>query len=194
MTASPPEPCRSGFYGKLPSRGDFIRHGLPSSFVRPLDQWWQVVLSEGRALLGEAWNGLWMEAPVWCFRLPSGCCGPHAAVGFWLPSIDRSGRLFPLTVALVAPDWATVAPFEASFLQAAEPLALLALEHDHSPDMLAAALDAIPLLPATAPPEPATALWTTTGSPHVRPTSFTSGAMPDGPRFATMLRDAESHA
>ena len=33
-----------GFYGKLPSIGDFVSRRLPSDFIRPWDQWLQETL------------------------------------------------------------------------------------------------------------------------------------------------------
>ena len=36
-----PLDVRVGFYGKLPSRGDFLRESLPRDFVEAWDAWWQ---------------------------------------------------------------------------------------------------------------------------------------------------------
>ena len=40
----------SGFWGKLPARGDFVRAGLPRSFVEPWDAWLQSALQVPQAL------------------------------------------------------------------------------------------------------------------------------------------------
>ncbi|MBV9655534.1 MAG: type VI secretion system-associated protein TagF [Acetobacteraceae bacterium] len=88
-----------GFYGKIPSRGDFVRAGLPSSFVEPWDAWLQTVLPAARATLGDDWDAVWLKAPVWRFLLPAGHCGPAAVLGLWMPSVDAAGRQFPLTFA-----------------------------------------------------------------------------------------------
>ena len=87
---------RCGFFGKLPARGDFVRAGLPRSFIDPWDAWLQQVLPASRRILGEAWEPAWLEAPVWRFALPPNLCGPEPVVGLWLPSVDRAGRYFPL--------------------------------------------------------------------------------------------------
>src|SRR5690242_17623822 len=92
-----------GFFGKIPSRGDFVRAGLPGGFVRPWDEWLQLVMAGSRVRLGSDWLPAWMEAPVWRFLLPAGICGPDPVLGVWMPSVDLAGRHFPLTLAIVAP-------------------------------------------------------------------------------------------
>ena len=179
-----------GFFGKIPDRGDFIRHGLPQSFLAPLDAWWQRVLPGSRTVLGDAWSDAWMEAPVWRFAFAPGVCGP-AAAGLWMPSTDKAGRLFPLTFAVTAAGWADVAPYGA-FLDAAEQAGLRALEDTATPEAITAALAA-----AAAPggdtipaPTPGTALWWTTGSPRVQPTRLSTTGLPSSLQFAAMLDEA----
>ena len=91
-----------GFYGKLPARGDFVRAGLPRDFIDPWDGWLQSVMAGSRALMGDAWLPAFLEAPVWRFTLPPGMCGAQAAFGLMLPSVDRAGRYFPLTFAVLS--------------------------------------------------------------------------------------------
>ena len=89
-----------GFYGKLPARGDFVARGLPRDFTRPLDAWLSEAVAGSREVLGqERWLAAYLVAPVWRFSLPPGACGPAAAVGLLLPSVDRTGRYFPLCFA-----------------------------------------------------------------------------------------------
>jgi len=184
----------AGFFGKVPSRGDFVRGGLPPGFVRALDGWWQAVIPASRAALGEgAWTEAWMEAPIWRFRLSPGLLGPLAAAGLWLPSTDRVGRLFPLTLAAVAPAWRDLAPL-GGFLDAAEAIGLEAVEADPAPEALEAALRR-----AAAPDgsaggtagrmeDPRGAAWWTEGNRLVPPGPRRAAAMPDGAAFAAMLR------
>jgi type VI secretion system ImpM family protein len=95
----------TGIYGKLPSYGDFVRRGLPQSFVQPWDAWLQVCLGELRETFGPDLAPLWSHAPAWRFRLPAGVCGDATVTGVMLTSEDSVGRLFPLTLAaVVAPD------------------------------------------------------------------------------------------
>ena len=93
-----------GFYGKLPSCGDFVGAGLPRAFVRAWDGWSARALPASRDRLGPAWQAAWLEAPVWRFALPVGACGDQRAFGVWMPSVDRVGRYFPLVLAACAED------------------------------------------------------------------------------------------
>ncbi|MFK3798482.1 type VI secretion system-associated protein TagF [Pseudomonas sp. NPDC088444] len=88
-----------GFYGKLPSRGDFVSRGLPQSFIQPWDAWLAAGLHVSQQQLGEDWLDAYLVSPLWRFALAAGVCGPDAVVGVLMPSIDRVGRYFPLTVA-----------------------------------------------------------------------------------------------
>jgi len=41
---------------------------------------------------------VYLVSPLWRFVLAPGVCGPNAAAGVVMPSIDRVGRYFPLAV------------------------------------------------------------------------------------------------
>jgi type VI secretion system protein ImpM len=200
--------AQRGYFGKIPSRGDFVRAGLPRGFVAPWDAWLQDMLTASRAALGEDWMPAWMEAPIWCFLLQPGACGPEAALGMFMPSVDRAGRLFPLSLAWVAPSAATFATEGMAWLEQAEAAGLAALEQDLEPDALIAALqaetntsEAIPGDPASQAPLGACAWWTS-GSPRVPAAAFATRALPDAALFTRMLdarmpntcNDAEGHA
>ncbi|WP_010168241.1 type VI secretion system-associated protein TagF [Pseudomonas sp. PAMC 25886] len=88
-----------GFYGKLASRGDFVSRALPQSFIGPWDSWLASGLLASQNHLGAGWLNAYLVSPLWRFVLAPGVCGPDAAVGVVMPSIDRVGRYFPLTVA-----------------------------------------------------------------------------------------------
>lgn len=88
-----------GFYGKLASRGDFVSRGLPQSFIGPWDSWLAAGLLASQNALGGQWLNAYLVSPLWRFMLAPGVCGPEAAVGVVMPSIDRVGRYFPLTIA-----------------------------------------------------------------------------------------------
>ncbi|MFJ5300603.1 type VI secretion system-associated protein TagF [Pseudomonas sp. NPDC088368] len=88
-----------GFYGKLASRGDFVSRGLPQSFIKPWDVWLASGLQVSQQQLGEDWLNAYLVSPLWRFALAAGVCGPDAVVGVLMPSIDRVGRYFPLTMA-----------------------------------------------------------------------------------------------
>jgi type VI secretion system protein ImpM len=123
----------SGFFGKLPSRGDFVRTGLPRSFTDPWDAWLRDVLPASRAVLGDEWVPAWLEAPVWRFALAPDVCGPEQVLGLWMPSVDRAGRYFPLVLARTGGDWDI--PGE-DFLAMAEGLGRVAIADGWPPDTL----------------------------------------------------------
>ncbi len=94
-----------GFYGKLPSQGDFVSRRVTRDFVFYWDGWLQTVMAAGRASLGGQWQEVYLTSPIWRFVLSPGVCGEAAYAGIMMPSIDRVGRYFPLTVAAPLPAW-----------------------------------------------------------------------------------------
>ncbi|MFE0752569.1 type VI secretion system-associated protein TagF [Inquilinus sp. NPDC058860] len=141
-----------GIFGKLPWLGDFVVQRLPRGFVEPWDAWLQDGLAASRVALGDAWLDRYRTAPVWRFALPAHVAGPPVA-GLFLPSVDRVGRYFPLTLALPLesgppPDLPASA---ASWFDALEAVALAALEEETRPEDWLSALERIgapPLVPA----------------------------------------------
>ncbi len=200
----------AGFAGKIPARGDFLRAGLPASFVQPWDDWLAAGMAGARTALGEGFDDAYMEAPVWRFALAPGACGPDPVAGVLLPSVDRVGRRFPLTIALVLPgadppglaacgNWfaAIEAPALAAIAQDLEPETLTAaLAEAGTPELgflpESAALPEAGTLDAAWPvlarllADPALSLWWTAGAPRVAPRAFATRALPE---FASMMAD-----
>lgn len=200
--AAPRPGVVAGLFGKLPARGDFLRLGLPRDFVQPWDDWLQRVVGGSKARLGERWLPAWMEAPIWRFALPAGMCGAAAVLGVWMPSVDRAGRHFPLTLALVLPDGFPEAPAPLqSWLARAEAAGLDALARELPPEAVTARLspddpmlslgDPGAALPGLAPLAAGHALWWTEGSPFVPAGVLAFPALPEVDAFMTML-DATS--
>ena len=169
----------AGFYGKIPGRGDFVRHGLATATVAALDAWWQEVIPGSQAVLGTAWRERWMEAPVWRFHVPPGVFGAEAMAGVWLPSTDRVGRLFPLTLAMTG----DVAG-QGAFLDAAEAAGRAAIETDMGPEELALRLG---VRGGAALPPAGT--WWSEGGPAVAAARY-GVARPGVGLFARMLVDS----
>ncbi|WP_027159854.1 type VI secretion system-associated protein TagF [Methylobacter luteus] len=92
-----------GFYGKLPVLGDFISRRLSREFINPWDKWLQSAMAASQQQLGEHWLKAYLSSPVWRFALSPGLCGHTGWLGVLMPSVDRVGRYFPLTLALPAP-------------------------------------------------------------------------------------------
>ncbi len=103
-----------GFYGKLPSHGDFIQRGITDGFVNRWDAWLQEGLARSREALGDPWVSLFLTSPVWRFVLSRGMVDGSNWAGILLPSIDRANRCFPLTI--VAELGPQAQPFEVSAL------------------------------------------------------------------------------
>lgn len=92
-------PAAAGWFGKLPGLGDFACRRLPSRFTDGWDAWLQRAIGDTRERLREDWSDLFTTFPVWRFVLPPDLLGPDGWSGILLPSVDRVGRCFPLTVA-----------------------------------------------------------------------------------------------
>ena len=92
-----------GFYGKIPSEGDFVTRRLPWEFTSAWDDWLQQGLQASRAALGARWLELYLSAPIWRFQVAPGVCGPLGWRGLFFASVDRVGRYFPLTLAFADP-------------------------------------------------------------------------------------------
>lgn len=120
-----------GFYGKLPCRGDFLQRRAPSPFVDIWDAWLQECMHASKEQLQDAWLDAYLTGPVWRFVLDAGVCGDESYAGILVPSVDRVGRYFPLTV--VAQLSAGHCPLDVAcganaWFEAAETLVLDALE------------------------------------------------------------------
>ena len=134
---------RVGFFGKVPSHGDFVGRRLPAAFVGPWDGWLQAGLADSRARLGAAWLPMYLSSPIWRFALGAGVCGASAWAGVMMPSVDRVGRYFPLTICASIDDDPASARFgwaaaDACWYERLETLALSAL----GPGFSLAAFDA----------------------------------------------------
>jgi type VI secretion system protein ImpM len=182
----------TGFWGKLPSRGDFVRAALSRDFIEPWDAWLSAAMAETRDRLGEAWHDAWMIAPVWRFALSAELCGPRAVVGLWMPSVDRAGRHFPLTIAteIIGPTASHLAAASTAWLDSAEIAGRAALQFAHDPDELASHLP--PYAPGDADePFDAESLWWTDGSPNVDAQHFSQAILPGPDQFFRMIAGSD---
>ena len=90
----------AGWYGKMPSLGDFASRRLPGEFIEAWDDWLQRSLTASRASLGEGWMETYLTSPIWRFALMPSVCGASGWVGVMMPSVDKVGRYFPLTLGV----------------------------------------------------------------------------------------------
>jgi type VI secretion system protein ImpM len=190
-----------GFCGKLPARGDFVSIGLPRGFVEPWHDWMQRMLAASRAALGDDWLAAWNVAPIWRFALPPGGCGPDAALGLWMPSIDRVGRQFPLTFAAVAAESGIAALIrdDGGFLARAEAAGLDAIAAGLDPGDVAARLAAeSPSAAGAAGMTPAfrscegALWWSTACNSAAGVVEFATPGLPDAETFTRMLQPGKS--
>lgn len=93
---APNAAAAAGWYGKLPGLGDFAMRRLPPEFVSHWDAWLQSGLQTMSDSPAHDSSAL---APVCRFWLAPGVVDTLAWGGLLMPSSDRAGRRFPLTVA-----------------------------------------------------------------------------------------------
>ncbi len=120
-----------GFYGKFPELGDFVNRRLPQEFIDNWDEWLQQSISSSREQLGENWLNAYLTSPIWRFAVDRGLLGDFPWCGLLMPSVDRVGRYFPLTLACRLPlDASLFSVFYngGAWFDAAEQVILKALE------------------------------------------------------------------
>jgi type VI secretion system protein ImpM len=141
--------AEAGFFGKLPSTGDFVARGLPPVFRRHWDAWVTAHLAD-RLKDGTKWPDDGLR-----FRLVS---GSRVAAGAIVPGQDSAGRKFPLSLLLIGADLPAPEVLDSwcdAALAAAEP----ALRGDLDADGLLAALDEVPVPDGAGDKAPGLQLW-----------------------------------
>ncbi len=89
-----------GWFGKLPSAGDFVSRRMSYTVQQFWDRWCasgMESLKAGNPLTG--WE-FWRNTPKWAFLIPAQPGIAQAQAGVLAPSCDRVGRNFPLLVCL----------------------------------------------------------------------------------------------
>ncbi|NIZ15312.1 type VI secretion system-associated protein TagF [Phaeobacter sp. HF9A] len=145
-----------GAFGKIPTVGDFFRLSPPAGFVRIWDPWIQTVMATGQSTYGPHFDRHYMSAPIWRFTLPAGVAGAQKVTGVVMPSIDRVGRRFPLTLVAALPTPGPVALdhfSDSDMFEALEDIALDCLEDSMDQTRLAQQLASVrvPDMRAVAP-------------------------------------------
>jgi type VI secretion system protein ImpM len=57
-------------------------------------------MAASRVLLGNDWMDTYLQSPIWRFALLPGVIDEQIWMGVLMPSVDKVGRQFPLTIAL----------------------------------------------------------------------------------------------
>lgn len=94
------EIIKTGYFGKVPTHGDFVSYGLPTRFIQPWDAWLQQAILSGRQQLGDKeWLNYYLTSPLYRFVLTPGICGNDSWSGIIMPSVDQVGRYYPMTLS-----------------------------------------------------------------------------------------------
>ncbi len=129
----------TGLFGKLPAHGDFIHRTLPSDFVTVWDEWLQHYIAGSQEQIGEQWLDFYLTSPIWRFMISEGCIDDNSWVGVMLPSVDKIGRYFPISIITKVPYAVCSLEFllsDNAWLEEIESIALQALEGDLTADEL----------------------------------------------------------
>ena len=86
-----------GIFGKLPQKRDFVAIDIPYAVLNPFETWLQSAVAASRSELGRQWEERYLVAPIWRFWVGHGVFGQLAA-GALMPSVDKVGRFFPLSI------------------------------------------------------------------------------------------------
>jgi len=137
-----------GLYGKLPAYGDFIFRNLGSTFINRWDEWLQHYVSSSKEQIGESWLDVYLTSPIWRFVLSMGVIDENMWCGMIMPSVDRVGRYFPISIFSQLPPQAS--PVGCLFTQQAwyqqvEKFCLMALDGKLDADELQARAEGVDL-------------------------------------------------
>lgn len=105
----------TGVFGKLPLHGDFVYRNLPSNAMQSWDEWLQRFVAGSQEQLRDDWLNIYLTSPVWRYGLSAGILDENAWLGMFMPSVDKVGRYFPMSVLTQVPP--SVSLFEFMTLQ-----------------------------------------------------------------------------
>ena len=147
MSAASTMPTELLYFGKVPSRGDFVRSAQHPALIQSLDTWQSQAMD--RLATDPRWKLIYDAAPAVQFAI-LGTGSQVGLAGHWLASQDASGRRFPFITAaafdLAAPrEFAALGPVALSRLWArleqVARVAHAATELEHAQASLTASLD-----------------------------------------------------
>lgn len=202
-----------GWYGKLPSLGDFASRRLDLDFLEAWDDWLAQGIAAWRLDAPDTWLDEYLAAPSWRFILMPGvlpgACGRMAWAGVLMPSVDRVGRYFPLTLAQPLnplPGDGGTTEWLLRWLQRLDDTALDALNDDWTVEQLEAALEGTGTWPPTDDPAdgpiagidlheqpPGVTLWLGPDA-EGRTQMHTEHGLPAGDAFRRLLTGASAAA
>ncbi len=133
----------AGWHGKLPGVSDFASRRLDARFIDLWDGWISAGLARMRADEPERWIDAYLASPTWRFLVPPNFFPAPLSAGAWagvvMPSVDRVGRYYPLTLTVTLDQVPQTADVQARlwcWLQSLQDTALRALDEDWPIDVL----------------------------------------------------------
>jgi type VI secretion system protein ImpM len=139
-------PQGTGYFGKVAAFPEFVSRRLPRTFVEPWDAWLQQAMTSSRERLGVSWLDTYLVSPLWRFAFATGVCGATAWVGVCMPSVDKVGRHFPLTIAATAREPGLLtAMSESRWFEQVEQVALSTLDEPFDLDRFDEAVEQLAL-------------------------------------------------
>ncbi|TPL79927.1 type VI secretion system-associated protein TagF [Mesorhizobium sp. B2-3-14] len=126
-----------GFYGKMPTTGDFVTRRLPGDFVRRWDRWL------AQHIVPMFGSEAWPHDKALRFLAGPACFG--ASAGVVLQSADGVGRQFPLNVVAQLAAAPLQLAYADTWFDSIEEAAFAAQRGELTPDELDARLAALPV-------------------------------------------------
>ncbi len=150
----------TGFFGKVPSKGDFVTNEISSKASERLHTFFIDGMNLARSELQHDWIERYSTAPLWYFYLPPELVDDKAYIGAWMVSVDSVDRHFPfIALSTLSSTPATLADigFYSEWLLHLEHLMLDLLEPDVD---IESALHAIHALEISSNANPQTSIST----------------------------------
>lgn len=91
-----------GVFGKVPFKRDFISNKVNKEVLLPYEKWLQSGVAASHSQLGRSWEQYYTVSSVWRLWFGKDIFGTSVA-GVMMPSIDKVGRYFPITLLFQAP-------------------------------------------------------------------------------------------
>lgn len=133
----------AGWHGKLPTVGDFATRRLDPNFVSVWDEWLSRGIDKLRTEDESRWLDAYLASPTWRFLFAPGFLPAplqrQAWAGIVMPSMDRVGRYYPLTIAMPLAEPPADSPAQAAlwtWLHRIDDAAVDALQDDWSIEAL----------------------------------------------------------
>ena len=194
MTAPP----RTGWYGKLPTLGDFASRRLSPELIEAWDAWLAHGIARWREHDPDNWLAAYLAGPTWRFLLTPGLLPGigKPIVGVLMPSVDRVGRYFPLTMLRELEPGGTLGTgAQLSWLHQLDDLAVDAMQEDWEIEQLETELEKLDAVDLASEPDDITELpslytgqscWWRTGDVGQR-LCFCTDGLPQDAAFVALL-------